>query len=87
MVGRDGRLMFEPSESKRAMAFPTDYRMLGTRREQQRMAGNAVCPPVARDVRLGRRRVPGRRSMTRYERRRATRLLITATTLRTEVLP
>lgn len=42
--------MFEPSESKRAMAFPTDYRMLGTRREQQRMAGNAVCPPVARDV-------------------------------------
>ncbi len=42
--------MFEPAESKRAMAFPNDYRMLGTRREQQRMAGNAVCPPVARDV-------------------------------------
>ena len=42
--------MLEPPESKRAMAFPADYRMLGTRREQQRMAGNAVTPPAARDL-------------------------------------
>ena len=42
--------MLEPSESKRAMAFPDSYVMLGTRREQQRMAGNAVTPPAARDL-------------------------------------
>lgn len=42
--------MLEPSESKRAMAFPDSYVMLGTRREQQRMAGNAVVPPAARDL-------------------------------------
>jgi DNA (cytosine-5)-methyltransferase 1 len=42
--------MLEPAESKLAMAFPRDYRMLGTRREQQRMAGNAVVPPAARDL-------------------------------------
>lgn len=42
--------MLEPSECKRAMAFPADYVILGNRREQVRMAGNAVTPPAARDL-------------------------------------
>lgn len=42
--------MLEPSEISRAMDFPADYRMLGTRREQVRLAGNAVTPPAARDL-------------------------------------
>ena len=42
--------MLEPSEAKRGMAFPTDYVILGNRREQVRMAGNAVTPPAARDL-------------------------------------
>ena len=33
-----------------AMAFPGDYVVLGNRREQVRMAGNAVTPPAARDL-------------------------------------
>lgn len=42
--------MLEPKEIKKAMAFPDEYRMLGTRREQVRLAGNAVTPPAARDL-------------------------------------
>lgn len=42
--------MLEPSEVKRAMAFPSEYRILGNRREQVRMCGNAVTPPAARDL-------------------------------------
>lgn len=42
--------MLEPSEIKRAMDFPADYRILGNRREQVRMSGNAVTPPAARDL-------------------------------------
>lgn len=42
--------MLEPSEIKQGMAFPADYTMLGNRREQVKMAGNAVCPPAARDL-------------------------------------
>lgn len=42
--------MLEPSECKRAMAFPGEYVILGNRREQVRMAGNAVTPPAARDL-------------------------------------
>lgn len=42
--------MLEPAEYKRAMDFPDDYRMLGNRRVQVRLAGNAVCPPNARDL-------------------------------------
>lgn len=42
--------MLEPAECKRAMAFPTEYVMLGNRREQVKMAGNAVTPPAARDL-------------------------------------
>lgn len=32
------------------MAFPAEYVVLGNRREQFRMAGNAVTPPAARDL-------------------------------------
>lgn len=42
--------MLEPSEVKRGMAFPTEYVMVGNRREQVRLAGNAVTPPAARDL-------------------------------------
>jgi DNA (cytosine-5)-methyltransferase 1 len=42
--------MLEPAECKRAMAFPGEYVILGNRREQVRMAGNAVTPPAARDL-------------------------------------
>lgn len=42
--------MLEPSEVKQGMAFPTEYVMVGNRREQVRLAGNAVTPPAARDL-------------------------------------
>jgi len=42
--------MLEPSEIKQAMAFPADYLMLGNRREQVKLSGNAVTPPAARDL-------------------------------------
>lgn len=42
--------MLQPDECKRAMAFPADYVLLGNRREQVRMSGNAVTPPAARDL-------------------------------------
>jgi DNA (cytosine-5)-methyltransferase 1 len=42
--------MLEPSEVIAAMAFPAEYVVLGNRREQVRMAGNAVTPPAARDL-------------------------------------
>ena len=42
--------MLEPREITAAMDFPSGYRMVGTRREQVRLAGNAVTPPAARDL-------------------------------------
>ncbi|NKY60788.1 DNA cytosine methyltransferase [Nocardia flavorosea] len=42
--------MLEPREIIAAMDFPRDYVVLGNRREQVRMAGNAVTPPAARDL-------------------------------------
>lgn len=42
--------MLTPNEIKEAMAFPNSYRILGTKRDQVRMAGNAVTPPAARDL-------------------------------------
>jgi DNA (cytosine-5)-methyltransferase 1 len=42
--------MLEPHEIKAGMAFPKDYIMLGNKREQVKMAGNAVTPPAARDL-------------------------------------
>lgn len=42
--------MLEPREIIAAMDFPESYVVLGNRREQVRMAGNAVTPPTARDL-------------------------------------
>ncbi|WP_240643795.1 DNA cytosine methyltransferase [Antribacter gilvus] len=42
--------MLEPTEVKRGMAFPDRYVMVGNRREQVKLAGNAVTPPAARDL-------------------------------------
>lgn len=39
--------MLEPSEVGRAMAFRSDYHVLGNRRERVRQYGNAVTPPAA----------------------------------------
>jgi DNA (cytosine-5)-methyltransferase 1 len=41
-----GFRMLMPHEIQAAMAFPTDYILTGTRREQTRQLGNAVTPPV-----------------------------------------
>ena len=42
--------MFEPHEVAAGMAFPLDYQWLGSRRDRVKLAGNAVCPPAARDL-------------------------------------
>lgn len=42
--------MLEPSEIKRGMSFPDEYVLLGNKREQVKMAGNAVTPNAARDI-------------------------------------
>ncbi|MFT4126273.1 MAG: DNA cytosine methyltransferase [Gordonia sp. (in: high G+C Gram-positive bacteria)] len=42
--------MLEPREIIAAMDFPDSYAVLGNRREQVRMAGNAVTPCAARDL-------------------------------------
>ena len=43
-----GFRMLEPSELSRAQGFPNAYIYHGTRAEQVRQIGNAVCPPVAK---------------------------------------
>lgn len=42
--------MLTPGEVKLGMAFAPTFTMLGTKREQVRLAGNAVTPPAARDL-------------------------------------
>jgi DNA (cytosine-5)-methyltransferase 1 len=42
--------MLTPEEIKLGMAFASRFILLGTQREQVRMCGNAVTPPVARDL-------------------------------------
>jgi DNA (cytosine-5)-methyltransferase 1 len=41
-----GFRMLEPHEVKAAMAFPSEYVVLGNKREQVRQCGNAVTPPA-----------------------------------------
>lgn len=41
-----GFRMLQPHEIQRAMAFPVNYRVLGTQREKVKLLGNAVTPPV-----------------------------------------
>jgi DNA (cytosine-5)-methyltransferase 1 len=38
--------MGQITEIQAAMAFPTDYILTGTRREQVKQLGNALTPPV-----------------------------------------
>lgn len=50
---RDGHTMrmLQPAELRRAMGFPADYQFpKGPRREQIRLLGNAVCPPVMQRI-------------------------------------
>jgi DNA (cytosine-5)-methyltransferase 1 len=42
--------MLEPAEIQLAMAFGSNYVVLGNKREQVRQLGNAVTPPAARDL-------------------------------------
>lgn len=42
--------MLMPDEIKLAMAFARDFVLLGSKREQVKLAGNAVTPPAARDL-------------------------------------
>lgn len=41
-----GFRMLQPHEIQKAMAFPGDYKVLGTQREKVKQLGNAVTPPV-----------------------------------------
>jgi DNA (cytosine-5)-methyltransferase 1 len=50
IVDGDRMRMLVVDECRRAMAFRGDYRLLGTRADQMKQLGNAVCPPVAEEV-------------------------------------
>jgi DNA (cytosine-5)-methyltransferase 1 len=50
IVDGDRMRMLKISEAKAVMGFPADYDLPPTQREAMHLLGNAVCPPVARDV-------------------------------------
>ncbi|MEI8258309.1 MAG: DNA cytosine methyltransferase [Deltaproteobacteria bacterium] len=50
VVRGDEMRMLSVAELRAAMGFPPGYVLTGTRRDQVRQLGNAVCPPVAREV-------------------------------------
>jgi DNA (cytosine-5)-methyltransferase 1 len=45
-----GFRMLQPHEIGAAMAFPADYKVLGTAREKVKQYGNAVTPPVMAEI-------------------------------------
>lgn len=45
-----GFRMLQPHEVKHGMGFPEKYKLLGTKRDQVKMSGNAVTPPVAKMI-------------------------------------
>jgi DNA (cytosine-5)-methyltransferase 1 len=47
VVDGDRMRMLQPHEASLLMGFPDNFKRAGTRREQMRGFGNAVCPPVA----------------------------------------
>lgn len=49
-VDGDVMRMLTVPELQAAMGFPAEYRVLGRREDQTKQLGNAVCPPVAREV-------------------------------------
>jgi DNA (cytosine-5)-methyltransferase 1 len=42
--------MLQVPELRRAMGFPSDFRLSGQRRDQIRLLGNGVAPPVMKAV-------------------------------------
>lgn len=50
VVDSDQMRMLSVAECSDAMGFPAGYQLTGTRRDQIKQLGNAVCPPVAREV-------------------------------------
>lgn len=50
IVEDDRMRMLTADENRSAMGFPETYRLPAQHREAVHMLGNAVCPPVARDV-------------------------------------
>lgn len=49
-VDGDMMRMFSPDECRTAMGFPDGYALPENKRLAVHLLGNAVCPPVARDV-------------------------------------
>lgn len=50
VVDGDRMRMLQANECRAAMGFPDDYRLPRRHKEAVHMLGNAVCPPVARDL-------------------------------------
>lgn len=50
VVKGDWMRMLQPSEYRKGMGFPDDYKLPSTRAEAIHLLGNAVCPPMARDI-------------------------------------
>lgn len=50
IVDGDRMRMITVAECRRAMSFRESYQLLGTRADQVKQLGNAVCPRVAREV-------------------------------------
>lgn len=50
LIRGDRMRMLRADEARAAMGFPADYKLPTQHRAAMHMLGNAVCPPVARDV-------------------------------------
>ena len=50
VIDGDRMRMISVPEARAAMGFPDDYTLPSQPREAMHMLGNAVCPPVARDI-------------------------------------
>lgn len=50
IIDGDRMRMLSKDEARAAMGFPESYRLPERHSEAMFMLGNAVCPPVARDV-------------------------------------
>lgn len=50
VIDGDRMRMLSVEECRRAMGFPDDYKLPHRQKDAMHMLGNAVCPPVARDV-------------------------------------
>lgn len=49
-IDGDRMRMLSVDECRKAMGFPAGYRLPARNRDAMHMLGNAVCPPVARDI-------------------------------------